>query len=85
MVSAEINGVSQREANEMSLVNLFGPRFTRMFRDAINAVGNHGEVYERTLQQYIPRADGNLLNTIANPGPHTYVLPGFDLLTETMT
>lgn len=68
---AEENGIDQGSSNEMPVTNLFGPNLSRMFRDAILAVGNYGEIYNRTLEAIVPRSGRNLLNV--NPvGPQFY-------------
>ena len=64
----------------MPEINLFGEDFIRIFRDAVHAVGNYAEVYERALGKAIPRKERNLLNTVSDPGPLFYPLPGFDKL-----
>ena len=43
-------------------------------RDAVSAVGNYGEIYDRNLQSLIPRSGGNLLNE-APYGPQQVALP----------
>ena len=58
----------------MPVVSLFGEERKQMFRDAVYAVGNYGEIYNRTLESIIPREGRNLLNT--NPvGPQQLPLP----------
>ena len=65
---AEEHGVDQAHANEMPSVNLFGPAFKRMMKDSIFAVGNYGQVYEKLVEPYLPRAGGpNQLNAEADP------------------
>ena len=71
-------GITRRTSSEMPILNLFGSDLRRTFRDAVHAVGNHGELYERTIGLYIPRSDRNILNTLEKPGPLLYVLPGFE-------
>lgn len=78
LVSAESLGITQRFSSQMPIVNLFGLPLNRTFRDAVHAVGNHAQLYERTVAKYIPRKDRNLLNSINNPGPLLYFLPGFE-------
>lgn len=73
---AEEKNISFESSNQMPLVDLFGEALARMFRDAILAVGNYGDVYRRNLQIHIPREGRNLINLSSNPGPQLYALPG---------
>jgi hypothetical protein len=72
---AEEEGITAETANEMPLVSLFGPLFFNMFRDAVRAVGNYGEIYERRAQADVPRGGLNLVN-VKLSGPQHYPLPG---------
>lgn len=59
----------------MPILNLFGPLYSRMLRDVIEAVGSYSEIYDRNAEEQIPRGGLNLLN--ANPfGPQHYPYPG---------
>lgn len=70
---AEENGITQMTSNEMPLINLFGVGLERLFRDAILAVGNYGEMYRRVFGQNATRVGRNMLN--ASPfGPQHYPL-----------
>lgn len=80
LVFAEDRGITQRLSPQMPEVNLFGPQFQFMFRDAVHSVGNHGQIYDRDVARYVTRDGRNMLNAIKSPGPQLYVLPGFDLL-----
>ena len=65
---AEENHIDQMHANAMPAVNLFGPTYKRMMKDAVFAVGNYGEVYERLVEPYLRRDGGpNTLNAEADP------------------
>jgi len=59
---AEENGITKSTQNQMPIVESFGSGFTRMFRDAILAVGNYGEMYDRSVEKVIPREGRNMLN-----------------------
>jgi hypothetical protein len=72
-IYAEENDISQSNASKMPVVGLFGDKYKQMFRDAINATGNYGEIYHRNVQRYIPRGGRNLLNT--QDGPQFYPIP----------
>jgi hypothetical protein len=72
---AEEQGITQATANEMPTVNLFGPLFFNVFKDAIAAVGSYGEIYQRRAQADVPRGGLNLVNELLS-GPQHYPLPG---------
>ncbi|KAG7340723.1 glutamine synthetase II [Nitzschia inconspicua] len=62
-------------AEEMPEVTLFGTRFQDMFKDAVSAVGNYGEIYERNAESEVSRGGLNTLNTFLET-PQLYPLPG---------
>jgi general L-amino acid transport system substrate-binding protein len=69
---AEEQGITQATATEMPRCDLFGPLLRNIFIDAINAVGNYGEIYARNVEALVPRAGGlNALNQ-APAGPQQY-------------
>jgi len=70
---AEEKGITQRNASMMPIVELFGISYRQMFRDAINATGNYGEIYSRNVESYIPRSGRNLLNV--DDTPQFYPIP----------
>lgn len=59
---------------------LFGTDLRLMFVDAVTAVGNYGEMYERNLERIVPRSTINTLN----PGdqPLIYSFPYGNSLSE---
>jgi len=63
MMYAEGQGITQATASQMPIVELFGSQYLHMFRDAAQAVGSYGEIYERNLQSVIERGGRNLLNS----------------------
>ena len=72
---AEEEGITQSTSNQMPTTNLFGPLHTKIFRDAVAAVGSYGDIYARNAEQSVPRSGLNALN--AQPhGPQHYALPG---------
>ena len=74
-IFAEEEGITQMAAvDAMPLTNLFGDLFTRMLQNAVQAVGNTGELYERNIERLVPRAGLNQLNDAG--GPQLYSLPG---------
>ena len=77
-ISAEPMGITQRLANQMPFVYVFGSKLERMFRDGIHGVGNIGEMYARHVERYIPRSGRNLVHTVDDDGPQIYVVPWND-------
>lgn len=74
---AEEKGITEESPEGMPFTFLFGPRYVRMLKDAIQAVGNYGEIYERSLQDLVARGGQNGANV--NPyGPQHY--PLFDMM-----
>lgn len=73
---AEEIGINQRLSNQMPEMNVFGPDFVRALRDPILEFGNIGELYERNVEALIPRSGRNLINSIRDPGPQIYPIPG---------
>jgi len=76
-IYAEAYNHTQVEFNSMPLVDVFGPNFRRMFRNALLVSGNYGEIYDRNLEPYIPRSGRILLNGNPEQGPQHYAPPGF--------
>ena len=79
MIYAEEQKIYSNASSSMPEVFLYGEEKKRMFRDAILAVGNYGDIYERHVEHFIPRSGRNMLNTNPNVGPQFYPLPGFFL------
>lgn len=76
LLCAEEIGLVQARANDMPYVNLFGSDYRRMMKDALFAVGNYGEIYEKHVEPWLPRAGGpNQLNMEADPQLYTYPGP----------
>ncbi|CAB9506523.1 extracellular solute-binding protein [Seminavis robusta] len=71
---AEENDINQHLSNSMPEVFVYGDSFKRMFRDTVLAVGNYGEIFQRSG---LPRTGRNQLNVNPNLGPQHYALPGF--------
>jgi ABC-type amino acid transport substrate-binding protein len=64
MIAAEAMNITHDRAQEFPTTDLFGDEYKDMFRNAIAAVGNYGEMYDRHYAARAPRADGlNRLNT----------------------
>ena len=75
-IYGEENNITQRTFHDMPEVGLFGQDFSRMFRSVLLAVGNYGELYNRTVEPYIHRGERNVMNTGPHFGPQGYALPG---------
>jgi hypothetical protein len=76
LVYAEERNITQdTAAEEMPLMETFGPSLKNMFRQAVNAVGNYGEIYARNVQDEAPRGGPHDLN-IDWSGPLLYPSPG---------
>jgi hypothetical protein len=61
VVYAEKHGITQIDSNQMPIVTLYGEGLQRMFRDAIYAVGNYGDLYDRNVAPLLPRGGRNQL------------------------
>lgn len=72
---AEEEGITMATSSQMPIVNLFGPLNTRIFRDAVEAVGSYAEIYERNVGDEVERGGLNTLNTNLLTAQH-YPLPG---------
>lgn len=77
-VYAEDKEFSSETSNEMPEVAIMGPAFKRMLRDAIFAVGNSADIYERNMEEFLPRQPPNTLNGSPLWGPQHYPMTGFD-------
>ncbi|CAB9507828.1 extracellular solute-binding protein [Seminavis robusta] len=75
-IFAEERGINQMQHYDMPLIYTYNGHLGRMFRDAILAVGNYGEIYGRNLQSLIPRSGRNRLNQYPHQGPRHYPMPG---------
>ena len=76
LVYAEEAGINSSRSGDLPLVNLFGTSYSRMLREAVGAVGNFGEIYQRNVEADVPRGGLNSLNAVPF-GPQLYALPGF--------
>ena len=74
MFIAEERGLGKATATNMPTTNLFGPLFRDMLQNAVAAGGAYNELYNRNLEDIVPRAGLNLLNTGSQP--QLYPLPG---------
>eukprot|EP00797_Seminavis_robusta_P001133 Sro1070_g237740.2 (661) ;mRNA; r:13714-15696 len=77
IIHAEKSSITQVEFHRMPITLLFGEILKLCFQDAISAVGNYGEIYNRTLEATSPRSGGNLLNQQegSSYGPQHFAIP----------
>jgi len=68
LFAAEEQGIMQDNAADLPTVSVFGDQFENMFIDAVAAVGNYGEIYERNLEAISPRQSLNFINTNGSTG-----------------
>ncbi|CAB9527911.1 extracellular solute-binding protein [Seminavis robusta] len=59
---AELHNITQASAHLFPTMQVFGIEYQYMFQNAIAAVGNYGEIYNRHLARGIPRATINQIN-----------------------
>jgi hypothetical protein len=59
---AEEKGITKDSASTMPDVHFFGFKYTDMFQNAIAAVGSYAEIYDRNVDEDLPRFGMNLLN-----------------------
>lgn len=70
-IIAEERFIVQSMHGDMEEAKVFGPSFRSMLRQVIQAVGNYGEIYDRSIGRLVPRQGRNLLN--ADPsGPQHF-------------
>lgn len=80
LLTAEEQGNTQSTATSFAQSSVFGEENENMFIQAIEAVGNYFEVYERNLAPIIPRAAINDINQ--GDTALIYAFPFGSLLTE---
>ena len=66
-VHAEANGITQQTAIDMPTLELFGPLYRQAMRDVVLWIGNSADIYQRNMEQYIPRVE-NTRNTLHQGG-----------------
>ena len=70
LIVADTLNIDSSNYEEFPSTDLFGPLYENMFRNAIQAVGNYGSMYDRYLQDRSPRRPGGI-NT-----PHLFASDG---------
>ncbi|CAB9511847.1 extracellular solute-binding protein [Seminavis robusta] len=61
-IFAEEEGITSQNPQAMPAVFLYGDQLKQMFRDCISAIGSYAELYNNTIEEYIPRSGANRLN-----------------------
>ncbi|CAB9497803.1 Putative amino-acid ABC transporter-binding protein YhdW [Seminavis robusta] len=61
-IYAEEEGITSETSFNMPVTRLFGDPLKQMLRDCVSAVGSYAELYNRTVDPYIPRSSANRLN-----------------------
>ncbi|CAB9528110.1 extracellular solute-binding protein [Seminavis robusta] len=75
LLTAESQHITQANASLFPQTELFGPDMKDMFRHAISAVGNWGEMFDRTFGLKSERTGRNLLNQPEDEGGLLFSLP----------
>lgn len=70
LVQAEESNITQSTSDLMGTSDVFGEQFENMFRRAVAAVGNYGELWERNLP--FTRSGMNLINDGSSGGMISY-------------
>ena len=73
LMQAEESSITQSFASlTVGSTDVFGVEFSDMFKEAITAVGNYGELYMRHLGSILPQQDINLINDGNRPLLYSY-------------
>ena len=68
LIYAEEKGWSvATDALLMPTVDLFGPEYELMFQMIVLKMGHYGDLYERNIQEWIPRGGSNQINNLTTP------------------
>jgi general L-amino acid transport system substrate-binding protein len=62
LLTAEDDGITSRAATFLRPTTVFGDTFANMFSNAIQIVGNYGEIYGRNLEALLPRPPPDMIN-----------------------
>ena len=68
LIKAEAQGITQSTAQNFVAASNFGSGSEFVFQNAIAAVGNYGELYERHYEWFLPRDAANLINVKGTTG-----------------
>ena len=75
IIYAEEEGITSTTATSMPIIELYGSLNKQAFRDLILAVGNYGDIYQRNLEDIIPRSGRNLLSNATTKTPQYFPFP----------
>ena len=77
LIVAEAMNISKANADEFPTTDLFGDQYTHMFRRAIKAAGNYGDLYATYMEIIVPRDEAgiNRPHLYPNDGGLLYPLP----------
>lgn len=73
IIHAEEKNIAASNSTEMPQVNLFGEFLGPMLMHSVGFTGNYGEIYNNTLEAFIPRSGANMLND--GSGPQQFSFP----------
>jgi ABC-type amino acid transport substrate-binding protein len=63
LMTAEEMGLSGTVvASDLKTTDIFGTRYTAMFHDAFQVVGDYGQLYKKHLESLVPRSSANEIN-----------------------
>mmetsp|Transcript_13941 Transcript_13941/g.19533 ORF Transcript_13941/g.19533 Transcript_13941/m.19533 type:complete len:436 (-) Transcript_13941:141-1448(-) len=64
LLAAEEQNITHNTASKFMTTTVFGEKYKDMFVNAIQAVGNYGDIYRRHMEDFVPRDNlkSNLLN-----------------------
>ena len=73
LAQAEELGIMKATASSVASTDVFGEQFCLMFQNAVGANGNFGEIYNKNLEDVLPR--GNGMNRINKNSGMIYSFP----------
>ena len=76
IIFAEEQGITSQVSADMPVVTMFGDALKQAFRDCISSIGSYAELYNNTLEEFIPRAGANRLNE-QNRGAQMFPIPPY--------
>ena len=62
LFNAEAQNITMETADTFAETEIFGDQYKNMFKNALAAVGNYGEIYARNLEKILPRLTVNMIN-----------------------
>jgi len=77
LLVAELRNITRETAEQFPQTQVFGDGYQDMFRHAVAAVGNYGEMYESSVEPFQPRENQNFLY---NEGAKEHVMNATGLM-----